>query len=55
MKTQYIKPETTAHKLHGTNVMLVTSGDSEGGVTEKPRAREYNFGFFEEEELEENE
>lgn len=49
MKKRYIKPNTTAHKLHGTNVMLVTSGGSEGGVTEKPRAREF---FFEPEEIE---
>ena len=48
MKKRYIKPNTTAHKLHGTNVMLSTSG-SEGGVTEKPRAREF---FFEPEEIE---
>lgn len=54
MKTQYIKPQITTYKLPGSNVMLDTSGGG-GGVNEKPRAREYNFGFFEEEELEENE
>lgn len=48
MKTQYIKPKTTAYKLPGSNVMLNTSTDG-GGVTEKPRAREF---FFEQEEIE---
>lgn len=53
MKTTYIKPQTTAQKLHGTNVMLGTSGNG-GGVTEPPRAREHNtFDFFSFEEEEE--
>lgn len=53
MKTAYIKPQTTAYKLPGSNVMLGTSGNG-GGVTEPPRAREHNtfdFLFMEEEEV----
>lgn len=45
MKAQYIKPQTKAYKLPGSNVMLDTSNGG-GGVTEKPRARE-NFVTFE--------
>ena len=49
----YIKPETNTIKVEFQQIMAGSTLDSDLGEITDPLARENNFGFFEEEDIEE--